>query len=99
MRLNLDLLKGEREKTIIRVASCQQQLKSYYEKRAKVRQFQPSDLVLRKAFITALRQGSKEMNPNWEGPYVISQSRGRGSYTLDATNGKEIPRQWNAHHL
>ena len=64
MRLNLDLLEGEREKTIIGVVSYQQQLKSYYDKRAKVRQFQPSDLVLRKAFITAPRQVSKKMNPN-----------------------------------
>ncbi|CAL2260095.1 unnamed protein product [Prunus armeniaca] len=99
MRLNLDLLEGEREKTIIRVASYQQQLKSYYDKRAKVRQFQPGDLVLRKAFITAPRQGSKKMNPNWEGPYVISRSGGRGSYTLDTMDGKQIPRQWNVHHL
>ncbi|KAI5328819.1 hypothetical protein L3X38_028216 [Prunus dulcis] len=57
MRLNVDLLEGEREKTIVRVATYQQQLKSYYDKRAKVRQFQPGDLVLRKAFITAPRQG------------------------------------------
>ncbi|CAL9005075.1 unnamed protein product, partial [Prunus brigantina] len=71
MRLNLDLLEGECKKTIIRVAFYQQQLKSYYDKRAKVRQFQPGDLVLRKAFITTPRQGSKNMNPNWEGPYVI----------------------------
>ncbi|CAL2271861.1 unnamed protein product [Prunus armeniaca] len=99
MRLNLDLLEGEREKTIIRVASYQQQLKSYYDRRAKVRQFQPGDLVLRKAFITAPRQGSKKMNPNWEGPYVISRSGGRGSYTLDTMDGKQIPRQWNVHHL
>ncbi|KAI5317812.1 hypothetical protein L3X38_037519 [Prunus dulcis] len=98
MRLNLDLLEGEREKTIIQVASYQQ-LKSYYDKRAKVRQFQPGDLVLRKAFITAQRQGSKKMNPNWEGPYVISRAGGRGSYTLDTVDGKEIPRQWNAYHL
>ncbi|KAI5317773.1 hypothetical protein L3X38_037480 [Prunus dulcis] len=98
MRLNLDLLEGEREKTIIQVASYQQ-LKSYYDKRAKVRQFQPGDLVLRKAFITAQRQGSKKMNPNWEGPYVINRAGGRGSYTMDTVDGKEIPRQWNAYHL
>ncbi|CAL2239111.1 unnamed protein product [Prunus armeniaca] len=99
MRLNLDLLKGEREKAIIRVDSYQQRLKSYYNKRAKIRQFQPGDLVLRKAFITAQRQGSKKMKPNWEGPYVISRFGGRGSYTLDTMDGKEIPRQWNAYHL
>ncbi|XP_034219224.1 uncharacterized protein LOC117630638 [Prunus dulcis] len=57
MRLNLNLLEGEREKTIIRVASYQQQLKSYHDKRAKIRRFQPDDLLLRKAFITAPRQG------------------------------------------
>ncbi|KAI5312419.1 hypothetical protein L3X38_041592 [Prunus dulcis] len=34
MGLNLDLLEDEREKTIIRVASYQQQLKSYHDKRA-----------------------------------------------------------------
>ncbi|KAI5336927.1 hypothetical protein L3X38_016196 [Prunus dulcis] len=45
MRLNLDLLEGEREKTIIRVASYQQQLKSYHDKRAKIRRFQPGDLL------------------------------------------------------
>ncbi|KAI5313097.1 hypothetical protein L3X38_042271 [Prunus dulcis] len=37
MRLNLDLLEGEREKAIVRVASYQQRLKSYYDKRAKIR--------------------------------------------------------------
>ncbi|KAI5342182.1 hypothetical protein L3X38_010057 [Prunus dulcis] len=37
MRLNLDLLEGEHEKAIIRVASYQQRLKSYYDKRAKIR--------------------------------------------------------------
>ncbi|XP_020421514.1 uncharacterized protein LOC109949767 [Prunus persica] len=99
MRLNLDLLEGEREKAIVRVASYQQRLKSYYDKRAKIRQFQPGDLVLRKAFITAQRQGSKKMKPNWEVPYIISRSGGRGSYTLDTMEGKEIPRQWNAYHL
>ncbi|CAL8136497.1 unnamed protein product [Prunus armeniaca] len=59
MRLNLDLLEGEREKAIVRVASYQQRLKSYYDKRAKIRQFQPSNLVLRKAFITAQDKGLK----------------------------------------
>ncbi|CAL2259684.1 unnamed protein product [Prunus armeniaca] len=99
MKVNLDLLEEEREKAIVRVAAYQQQLTSYYNRRAKIREFQPGDLVLRKIFITTPRQGSKKMKPNWEGPYVISRSGGRGSYTLDTLEGKEIPRQWNAHHL
>ncbi|CAL2247724.1 unnamed protein product [Prunus armeniaca] len=64
MRLNLDLLEGEREKAIVRVASYQQRLKSYYDKRAKIRQFQPSNLVLRKAFITA--EQAIQLTP-WKG--------------------------------
>ncbi|KAI5333485.1 hypothetical protein L3X38_023616 [Prunus dulcis] len=39
MRLNLDLLERECENAIVRVASYQQRLKSYYDKRAKIRQF------------------------------------------------------------
>ncbi|KAI5348239.1 hypothetical protein L3X38_001126 [Prunus dulcis] len=37
MRLNLDLLEGKREKAIVRVASYQQRLKSYFDKRVKIR--------------------------------------------------------------
>ncbi|CAL2227389.1 unnamed protein product [Prunus armeniaca] len=99
MKVNLDLLKEERENAIVRVAAYQQQLTSYYNRKAKIRQFQPGDLMLRKTFITAPRQGSKKMKPNWEGPYVVSLSGGKGSYTHDTLKGKEIPRQWNAHHL
>ncbi|CAL2239410.1 unnamed protein product [Prunus armeniaca] len=91
MRLSLDLLKGECKKAIVQVVSYQQRLKSYYDERAKIRLFQLGDLVLRKTFITAQRQGSKKMKPNWKGPYVISQFGGRGSYIFDTMKGKEIP--------
>ncbi|VVA33524.1 PREDICTED: rve domain-containing, partial [Prunus dulcis] len=72
MRLNLDLLESEHGKAIVRVVSYHQRLKSYYDKRAKIKQFQLGDLVLRKTFITAQRQGYKKMKPNREGRYVIS---------------------------
>lgn len=72
MQLNLNMLEGEREKAIVRVADYQQQLMSYYNKRAKVRQFQSGDLMLKKAFIIAQRQGSKKMKPSWEGLYLVS---------------------------
>ncbi|CAL2238433.1 unnamed protein product [Prunus armeniaca] len=80
MKVNLDLLEEEREKAIVRVAAYQQQLTSYYNKKAKIRQFQPGDLVLRKTFITAPRQCERmsgKMVSNWEGPYVINRSGGQ----------------------
>ncbi|CAL2245816.1 unnamed protein product [Prunus armeniaca] len=64
MKLKLDLLEGKRERAIVRVASYQHQLKPYYDKRTKVKQFQMSDLVFKKTIIIAQRQGSKKMKPN-----------------------------------
>lgn len=48
MKLNLNLLEEERENDIVRVAAYSQQLKSYYNKKAKVRQFQQETLCLEK---------------------------------------------------
>ncbi|KAM1497262.1 hypothetical protein ACFX11_031704 [Malus domestica] len=90
MATNLDLAEERREQTITRIAAYQQQLLSSYNKRAKIRQFQPRDLVLRKAFITARKEGSKKMDPIWEGPYKISRVGGKGNYTLATINDKEI---------
>ncbi|KAM1040670.1 hypothetical protein ACFX2C_029930 [Malus domestica] len=99
MVINLDLTEERREQTITRIAAYKQQLISSYNKRAKMRQFQPRDLILRKAFITARREGSKKMDPIWEGPYKISRVGGKGSYTLTTMNDKEIEKQWNAKNL
>ncbi|KAM0980523.1 hypothetical protein ACFX2A_013954 [Malus domestica] len=63
MATNLDLAEERCEQTIIRIVAYQQQLIFSYNKRAKIRQFQPGDLVLRKAFITAHKEGSKKMDP------------------------------------
>ncbi|KAM1654548.1 hypothetical protein ACFX14_007013 [Malus domestica] len=65
----------------------------------KIQQFQPEDLVLRKAFITARREGSKKMDPIWKGLYKINRVYGKGNYTLATMNDKEIEKQWNAYNL
>ncbi|XP_070665137.1 uncharacterized protein [Malus domestica] len=71
--ISLDLVEEKREQTIIRITAYQQQIISNYNKRAKNQQFQPRDLVLRKAFITARREGSKKMDLIWQGSYKISK--------------------------
>ena len=55
MATSLDLAEEKREQTITSITTYQHQLLSSYNKNAKIRQFQPEDLVLRKAFITARR--------------------------------------------
>ncbi|XP_068305037.1 uncharacterized protein [Pyrus communis] len=72
MATNLDLAKEEREKVITCIAAYQQQLLSSYNKKAKIWQFRPGDLVLRIASITTRREGSKKMALIQESPYKIS---------------------------
>ncbi|KAM2140897.1 hypothetical protein ACFX1Q_007241 [Malus domestica] len=99
MAISLDLAEEKREQTITRIAAYQQQLISSYNKRAKIRQFQPGDPVLRKAFITAHKEGSKKMDPIWEGLYKISKVGDKGSYTLATMNDKKIEKQYSTYNL
>ncbi|XP_068315016.1 uncharacterized protein [Pyrus communis] len=79
---SLDLAEEKREQTITNIAAYQQQLLSSYNERVKIWQFQPEDLVLRKAFIITHRKGTKKMDPIWEGPYKISRVGDKSNYTL-----------------
>ncbi|KAM1132976.1 hypothetical protein ACFX14_047432 [Malus domestica] len=82
MATSLDMAEERRKHTITRIAAYQHQLISSYNKRAKIRQFQPGDLVIRKIFITASRKGFKNIDPIWESPYKISRVGGKNNYTL-----------------
>ncbi|KAM1470075.1 hypothetical protein ACFXTO_041171 [Malus domestica] len=93
MAASLDLAKKKREQTITNIAAYQQQLFSSYNKMAKIGQFQPGDLVLRKSLITTRREGFKKMDPIWEGSYKISRVGSKGNYTLATMNDKEIEKQ------
>ncbi|XP_068323102.1 uncharacterized protein [Pyrus communis] len=59
MATSLDLAEEKCEQTIIGIIAYQQQLLSSYNKRAKIRQFKPGHLVLRKAFITIPEKAPK----------------------------------------
>ena len=65
MTTSLDLAEEKCEQTITRIVAYLQQLISSYNKRAKIQQFQPEDLVLGKAFITARREGSEYTPPSY----------------------------------
>ncbi|KAM0988461.1 hypothetical protein ACFX2A_012613 [Malus domestica] len=99
MATNLYLAEEEYEKVITRIATYQQQLLSSYNNRVKIWQFQPEDLVLRKAFIIVQREGSKKMALIWKGPYKISRVGENGSYILTTMSDKKIDKQWNAYNL
>ena len=95
----LDTSDELREAAEIREASYQRRLENFYNKRVKPRTFQLGDLVLRKVFENTADPTAGKFQPNWEGPYVITQSGKSGSYAIDKTDGTPIPRMWNAMHL
>ncbi|KAM2968403.1 hypothetical protein FF1_028553 [Malus domestica] len=82
MATSLNLAEEKCKQTITRIVAYQQQFLSSYNKRAKIRQFQPEDLVLKKAFIIAHREGSKNIDLIWEGLYKISRVGDKSNSTL-----------------
>ena len=88
-----------REAATVRIALYHRKLANLYNRRVKPRMFQPRDLVLRKVFENITDLSSRKFQPNWEGPYIVTQSRESGSYTLDKLDGTPVPRMWNVMHL
>ncbi|KAM1097159.1 hypothetical protein ACFX19_014849 [Malus domestica] len=64
MAASLNLVEEKRKQTITNIVAYQQHLISNYNKIAKIRQFQPEYLVLRKAFIIARRSSYTNANMN-----------------------------------
>ena len=98
LRLNLDLLEERRDIATIREAAYKRQLKKYYNKRVRPSTFRPEDFVLRLNDLSNVEKKGK-LGPNWEGPYIIHEPHGNGSYTLRHLNGDIIPNKWNAVNL
>ena len=96
---DLDIVDKLRESTAIRIASYQRRLARSYNKQVKPQTFQPVDLVLRKVFENIADPTAGKFQPNWEGPYLVTQAGESGAYALDKLDGTPVPRMWNATHL
>ena len=96
---DLDTVDELRESTAFRIASYQRRLENSYNKRVKPRMSQPGNLVLRKVFENTADLAAGKFQPNWEGPYLVTQADESGSYALDKLDGTPVPRMWNVIHL
>ena len=95
----LDTSDELREAAAIRVTSYPRRLANFYNKRVRPRVFQSGDLVLRRVFENTTDLTTRKFQPNWEGPYIVTQSEESGSDAIDKTDGTPVPRMWNAMHL
>jgi len=96
----LDLLDERRITAHLRQETIRQRAALQYNKKVVPRRFSIGNLVLRRADIGNRRQQQQgKLAPNWEGPYRVVDSTGKGAYKLETLDGKILPRKWNAANL
>ena len=72
MRLQLDLVDEVRAVAKQRLARYQNLMAKHYNSKVRHRDFQVSDLVLRKVMGATRDPSQGKLDPNWEGPYRIA---------------------------
>ncbi|KAL0402067.1 UNVERIFIED_CONTAM: hypothetical protein Slati_4236600 [Sesamum latifolium] len=87
LRANLDLIDKIREDARARIHKYKHKVINAYNRRVKRREFQVSNLVLRRA--NALGPVGK-LAPNWEGPYKIIRIIMFGAYKLEGANNRKL---------
>jgi len=95
-KVNLDLLDEVREEPRIKVEALKRRVEYKYSSKMKPRQFQVTDLVMRKAHPYQLEN---KMSPEWTDPLRVTEALGNGAYRLETLEGGAIPRTWNATNL
>ncbi|XP_070013089.1 uncharacterized protein [Nicotiana sylvestris] len=65
MRMNLDLLEGKREASLIRMAVQKQVIERYYNRKARLRFFKIGDFVFKKVFQSTKAANAGKLSPTW----------------------------------
>ncbi|XP_057811730.1 uncharacterized protein LOC131025967 [Salvia miltiorrhiza] len=95
-RTELDLVEAQRDETQVRAAKYKSIIKAGYDKRVRARKLAKGDLVHKRADV--LKPVGK-FEPNWEGPFIITDVLGGGAYTLSDPDGRALPKPWNINTL
>ncbi|MDV3201155.1 MAG: hypothetical protein Q8877_03090, partial [Sweet potato little leaf phytoplasma] len=72
---------------------------SEINKTVNPRNFEPGDLVLRRADIGQKNAKDGKLAQNWEGPYRVLSKSGIGGYRMETLTGAPISNSWNAAKL
>ncbi|XP_050207912.1 uncharacterized protein LOC126657290 [Mercurialis annua] len=99
LKLCLDLLEERRHQAAIRAEAYRRQMTRYHNARVKERSLSEGDLVLRKAEIGKGAAGVGKLEPNWDGPYRVTEVVGKGAYRIAQLEGTPLPRTWNIENL
>ena len=82
-----------------RVARYKNLMAKHPDALVKPRHFNIGDLVLKRVSLATKDPTHEKLGPNWEGPYKVIYSKKRGSYYLEAFDGRKLEHPWNVEHL
>ena len=99
LRLNLDLLEEKREQALKRVEDYKRKTTRYYDQKVRPNSFKPGGLVLKNLLPARKDMTHGKLEPNWEGPYIVSRVIQPGNYELQTKEGKTLHHSWNVEHL
>ncbi|GAV60116.1 hypothetical protein CFOL_v3_03647, partial [Cephalotus follicularis] len=90
LRNLIDLVEEFRDKAAIRVATYQQRVGRYYNKRVNPRSLNEGDLVLRNSTIIDPIGTRGKLAPNWEGPYKVKRVLQPGTFKLKTLGARRF---------
>ncbi|VFQ84063.1 unnamed protein product [Cuscuta campestris] len=98
MAADLNFVEERRERAFLRAENYRRQVKEYYDRKVRAREFRVRDLVLRKREASQPTEGG-EFAKSYEGPYKVTAVLRPGTYKLSTLEGRELGRHWNTHNL
>ncbi|VFQ71635.1 unnamed protein product [Cuscuta campestris] len=98
MTADLNFVEERREQAFLKAENYRRQVKEYYDRRVRAREYRVGDLVLRKREASQPTEGGK-FAKSYEGPYKVTAVLRPGTYKLSTLEGRELGRHWNTHNL
>ncbi|XP_068504097.1 uncharacterized protein [Phaseolus vulgaris] len=87
-KVNLNQLDEVREEARIKAEALKRRVEYKYSSKLRPRQFQVTDLVIRKVHPYHLEN---KLSPKWTGPFRVTEALGNGAYRLETLEGGAIP--------
>ncbi|VFQ78673.1 unnamed protein product [Cuscuta campestris] len=98
MAADLNFVEERREQAFLKAENYRRQVKEYYDRKVRAREFRVGDLVLKKREASQPTEGGK-FAKSYEGPYKVTAVLRPGTYKLSTLEGCELGRHWNMHNL
>ena len=81
------------------MASYQQKVIAYYNRKTRPCAFRAETLVLRRVFKNMAEKRVEKLQANWEGPYVSSKTENSRAYHLQTLDETPLLRPWIVSNL